>query len=349
MLEQQIVLSWPTLIVARYGLMALRGCKLGCLHTLTATVFATLLASTALAQQEYPARSIRIINPFAPGTGYDGIARVLSQRFIADWGQPAVLENRAGAGGIIGAEAVAKSAPDGYTLLVSTASLAVNATLMPKLPFDVRRDLVPITEIVSSGVVIVVHPSVPARNLKELLALAKSHKDGLNFGSNGTGTTSHLAGAWLQQLSGLNFTHIPYKGQSLAFTAVIGGEVEIALPGSSAAVQGMIATKKLRGIAVTMLHKSKLLPDLPLVASVFPGFEVDNWFAMWAPAGTTPAITNKLHAQLVKSLQHPDMRPALQGDIQVVGSSPMEFAAYLNREIDKYAKIIKASGAKPDA
>ena len=310
-----------------------------------AGALAIVLVHPAMAQQEYPARSIRVIYPFAPGSGNDGIARVLSQRLTVAWGQAVVVDNRAGAGGTIGAEMVAKSAADGYTLLVSTAALAVNVTLFPKLPL---RDLAPITQITSGGIAIVVHPSVPARNLKELLALAKARKDGLNFGSNGPGTTSHLAGVWLQQLSGLKFTHIPYKGGSAALTAVIGGEVEIAIQGSGS-VQALIATNKLRGIAVTTLRKSRVLPDLPLVASVFPGFDVDNWVAMWAPAGTPPAIINKIHTEVVKSLQHADARPSFQvGDNQPVGSTPAEFAAHLSREIDKYAKIIKASGAKSD-
>jgi tripartite-type tricarboxylate transporter receptor subunit TctC len=306
------------------------------------------LVHPAMAQQEYPVRTIRIINPFSPGTGNDNMLRVLAQRFLAAWGQPAVVDNRPGASGIIGADLVAKSAPDGYTLLGTSASLAVNATLLPKLPFDVRRDLVPITQLNSTGLVIVVHPSVPAHNLKELLALARARKEGLNFGSNGAGTTVHLAGAWLQQLSSIKLTHIHYKGQSPALAAVMGGEVEFAMPGTFTAPP-LIAAKKLRGIAVTMLHKSRVLPDLPTVASMFPGFDVDNWFAMWAPAGTPPATISKIHAEVVKSLQHADMKTLLQGGIQAVGSTPAEFAAYLTSEIDKYAKIIKASGAKPDA
>ena len=311
-----------------------------------ASAVATILIHPAMAQQSYPVRPIRIIYPFLAGTGNDGIARVVSQRLTAEWGQPVVVENRAGAGGTIGAELVAKSAPDGYTLLISTASLTVNATLFPKLPL---RDLVPVTQIMSGGVVVVVHPSVPARSLKELIELAKARKDGLNFGSNGTGTTSHLAGAWLQHLSGANITHIPYKGQSAAVPALVGGDVEIGIPGTGAPVPGLIASKKLRGIAVTMQRKSRMFPELPTVASMFPGFDVDNWVAMWAPAGMPPALIDKLHAEVVKSLQHADMKPSLQsGDNQPVGSSPAEFSLYFNREIEKYAKIIKMAGLKPD-
>jgi tripartite-type tricarboxylate transporter receptor subunit TctC len=307
------------------------------------------IALPAMAQQDYPNRSIRIVLPFAPGAGTDSLARLLSQRFYAAWGQTVPVDNRPGAGGNIGAELVVKSPPDGYTLLMSTASTTVNVTLFPKLSFDMRKDLAPITQVASAPIVIVVHPSVPAKNLRELLALAKTRKEGLNFGSNGTGTTSHLAGEWLQQLSGLKFTHIPYKGASAAMASLLGGEIEIGFPSSTSA-RPLIAANKLRGIAVTTIRKAEVLPDLPTVASVYPGFDVDNWFALWAPAGTPVAIINKIHAEVVKSLQHPDMKNYMQREgAEPVGSTPAEFAAHISREIDKYAKIIKMSGARPDA
>jgi tripartite-type tricarboxylate transporter receptor subunit TctC len=307
------------------------------------------IALPAMAQQDYPNRSIRIVLPFAPGAGTDSLARLLSQRFYAAWGQTVPVDNRPGAGGNIGAEMVVKSPPDGYTLLMSTASTTVNVTLFPKLSFDMRKDLAPITQVASAPIVIVVHPSVPAKNLRELLALAKTRKEGLNFGSNGTGTTSHLAGEWLQQLSGLKFTHIPYKGASAAMASLLGGEIEIGFPSSTSA-RPLISANKLRGLAVTTIRKAEVLPDLPTVASVYPGFDVDNWFALWAPAGTPVAIINKIHAEVVKSLQHPDMKNYMQREgAEPVGSTPAEFAAHISREIDKYAKIIKMSGARPDA
>jgi tripartite-type tricarboxylate transporter receptor subunit TctC len=318
----------------------------------------TLIAAAVLAvhalmptarAQDYPARSIRIILPFAPGAGTDLMARLLSQRFYAAWGQTAPVDNRAGAGGNIGAEMVVKSPADGYTLLMTTASLTGNVTLYPKLPFDLRRDLAPITQVGSVPIVIVVHPSVPAKNLKELLALAKTRKEGLNFGSNGTGTTSHLAGEWLAQLSGLKLTHIPFKGASAAMTSLLGGEVEIGLSSTTSA-RPLIAANKLRGLAVTTLRRTAVLPDLPTVATVFPGFDVDNWFALWAPAGTSAAIINKVHAEVVKSLQHPDVKSYMTREgVEPIGSTPAEFAVHINREIEKYARIIKLSGAKPDA
>ena len=310
---------------------------------------AALAGAAGTHAQEYPVRPIRIILPFAPGAGTDLVARLLAQRFAAAWGQPAVVDNRAGAGGNIGAELVVRSPPDGHTLLMTTASLTVNVTLYPKLPFDLRRDLMPITQVGSVPIVITVHPSVPAKNLKELLALAKSRKEGLNYGSNGTGTTSHLAGEWLAQASGLKLTHIPYKGASAVMAALLSGEVEIGFPGTTSA-RPLIAANKLRGLAVTTARRASVLPDLPTVAAVFPGFDVDNWFALWAPAGTNPAIINKVQAEVVKSLPHPDVKAYMTREgVEPIGSTPADFAVHINREIEKYARIVKLSGAKPDA
>jgi tripartite-type tricarboxylate transporter receptor subunit TctC len=304
-----------------------------------------LFVNSTQAQQDYPARPIRIIYPFAAGSGNDGVARLVAQRLSTAWGQPVVVENRTGAGGTIAAEIVAKSPPDGYTLLVSTASLAVNATLFPKLPV---RELVPVSQISSNSIAIAVHPSVPARTLKEFIEVAKSRKEGLNFGSNGVGTTTHLAGAWLQLASGLKFNHIPYKGAVPAVAALLSGEVDVAFPGPLTARELMRA-KKIYAIAVTGLRRSELLPELPTLDSVYPGFNVDNWTAMWAPPGTSSAIVNKLQAEIAKSVQHPDIQNYLRRyDNPAVGSTPAEFAQFLGQEIDKYAKLIKLSDAKAD-
>jgi tripartite-type tricarboxylate transporter receptor subunit TctC len=285
---------------------------------------------------------------FTPGGATDILARLVGARFQAAWGQTVIVDNRPGGAGNIGAEAVVRSAPDGYTLLMSSASMTVNVTLFPKLPFDVRRDLTPITQVASAPIVVVVHPSVPARSLPELLKLAKSRKDTLSFGSNGTGTTSHLAAEYLQQLSGVKFTHVPYKGASGAVLALLSGQIEIGMPATTSA-RPHVAAGKLRALAITTLRKSSVFPDLPTVASFFPGFDIDNWFSLWAPAGTPPAIINQLSAEAVKSLQHQDMKNFMSREgAEPVGSSSAEFAAHINREIDKYAKIIKASGAKPE-
>jgi tripartite-type tricarboxylate transporter receptor subunit TctC len=258
------------------------------------------------------------------------------------------VENRAGAGGTIGADVVAKSAPDGYTLLMTSASLAVNVTLYPKTAYDARKDLVPIVHVASSPIVVCVHPSVPARNIKELVALSKKRKDGLNFGSNGAGTTSHLGAEMLKQVAGLQFTHIAYKGSGAATVALISGETDIGLPAVTSG-RPHIAAGRMRGLAITTKRPSSVLPDLPTLDSMYPGFDIDNWFALFAPAGTPQAVITKIHAESVKSLNHPDMKGwMVREGAEPAGSPTAEFAAFFRKEVDKFAKIIKVSGAKPE-
>ena len=315
----------------------------------TAILAAITLASvTTSFAQDYPIRPVRIVVPFTPGGGTDLLARLLSQRFTEAFGQSVIVENRAGSGGNIGAEFVIRSPADGYTLLMSTASMTVNVSLYPKLPFDARRDLIPIVQVASAPIVLCVHPSVPARTIKELIALSKTRKEGLNFGSNGTGTTSHLAGVMLQQVAGLKLTHIPFKGASAAMISLVGGEVDLGLP---AVISGRpnIAAGKLRGLAVTTKRRSSVLPELPTLDSMYPGFDIDNWFALFAPAGAPQYVVTRIHAAVVKGLQHADLKAFMSREgAEPVGSAPAEFAAFFQTEIEKYAKIVKISGAKPD-
>lgn len=310
---------------------------------------ALLAATTAIFAQDYPARSIRIVLPFSPGGGTDLLARLLSRRFYEAFGQTAAVDNRSGAGGNLGADIVAKSAPDGYTLLMTTASLAVNVTLYTKLPYDARRDLIPITQVASAPLVVTVHPSVPARSVRELIDLAKKTKGGLNFGSNGTGTTSHLAMVTLIQVAGTPLTHIPYKGAGPMLTALLSGEVELGFP-AVISVQPHLRSGRLRALAVTTKRQSSALPDVPTLDAIYPGFDIDNWFALFAPAGTPAAIVNRIHAEVVKGLQHAESKAFMKNEgAEPVGSSPAEFAAFFAREIEKYAKIVKLSGARPDS
>jgi len=314
-----------------------------------ASIAIAALGGAPAQAQDYPVRPVRIVVPFTPGGGTDLLARLLSQRFYEAWGQVVTVENRAGAGGNIGAEVVIKSPPDGYTLLMSTASVAVNVTLYPKLPFDVRRDLVPVSQVASAAIVLCVHPSVPARNVKELIALSKTRKEGLNFGSNGTGTTSHLAGVLLQQQAGLALTHIAFKGASAAMISLVSGEMDVGLPAVISA-RPNIAAGRLRGLAVTTKRRSSVLPDLPTLDSMYPGFDIDNWFSLFAPTGTPQAVVNRVHGEVVKALQHADLKSFMSREgAEPVGSSPAEFAAFFRAEIEKYAKIVRASGAKPDS
>jgi tripartite-type tricarboxylate transporter receptor subunit TctC len=306
-------------------------------------------ASAGMAQaQEYPAKPIRIIVPFAPGGGTDILARLVGQRFYDSMGQVGAVENRTGAGGNIGAELVARSAADGYTLMMSTASLSVNVSLYPKLAYDVRKDFAPISHLVSAPLVLALHPSVPVRTVPELVRLSKQRKGGVNFGSNGSGTTSHLSGALFNQLAGLELTHIPYRGAGAAMTGLLSGETDIGFLAIFSVVPH-IRSGKLRGIAVTTLKRSSVLPDLPTLDSFHKGFETDNWFSLFAPAGTAQPIINKLHAEVVKAMAHPDVKSFLQKEgAEPVVSSPAQLAALVLRDIEKYGKIVRSSGAKPD-
>ena len=304
-------------------------------------------AHTAVAQN-YPARPVRIILPFTSGGGTDILARLLAQRLTEALGQAVLVDNRPGAGGNLGADLVAKAAPDGLTLLFSTTSTAINATLYSKLPFDIRKDLVAITQVARSPVVVVTHPSVPARNVRELVELSKKIGGGLNFGSNGSGTVSHLAGTMLAQYSGIRLTHVPYKGASIAVTSLLGGEVEVEFQASTS-VLPYIRTGKLRALAVATKRRIAALPDTPTLDSIYPGLEIDQWYVVFAPAGTPSSVVNRLHAELVKALQHNDVKTWMQREnSEPVGSSPAEASALLNAEIEKYAKIVKASGAKAE-
>ena len=312
-------------------------------------LMAVLLAATTACAQDYPTRTIRIVLPFSPGGGTDLLARLLSKRFYEVFGQTAAVDNRPGAGGNLGADMVAKSAPDGYTLLMTTASLAVNVTLYAKLPYDARRDLIPITQVASAPLVVTVHPSVPARNVKEFVELAKKTRGGLNFGSNGTGTTSHLAMVTFNQVAGISLTHIPYKGAGAMLTALLSGEVELGFP-AVISVQPHLRSGRLRALAVTTKRHSSALPDVPTLDAIYPGFDIDNWFALFAPAGTPAAIVNRIHAEVVKGLQHAESKAFMKNEgAEPVGNSPAEFAAFFAREIEKYARIVKLSGAKPDS
>jgi tripartite-type tricarboxylate transporter receptor subunit TctC len=312
-----------------------------------AALATAVLACPALAQ-EYPAKPIRIIVPFVPGGATDILARLLSARFQEAFGQPAPVENRAGAGGTIGAEVVAKSPPDGYVLLMTSASLAVNVTLYPKTAYDARKDLVPIVHVASSPIVLVVHPSVPARSVKELVALSKARKDGLNFGSNGGGTTSHLAGEMLAQMAGLKIVHVAYKGAGASTVALISGEMDIGLPAVTSGRPHILAGR-MRGLAITTRRPSSVLPDLPTLDSMYPGFDIDNWFAMFAPVGTPQAVITKIHAEAVKSLGHKDMKGWISREgAEPAGTPTAEFAAFFRKEVDKFAKIIKVAGVKQE-
>ncbi|MGZ5149533.1 MAG: tripartite tricarboxylate transporter substrate-binding protein, partial [Burkholderiales bacterium] len=253
--------------------------------------FVVVLASDVSAQN-YPSRTGRIVVPFQPGGGADIPARILGKKFYESMGQTFVVDNRSGAGGTIGAEIVAKAPPDGYTLLFSTASLAVNATLQKKPGFDPVKDLAPVSWFSSAPLVLVVHPSVPARTVRELVAIARQNRGKLNAGSNGSGTTSHLAIEMFKQYAGISVTHIPYKGGGPAAQAIVAGEVDMRFTGQLAVLPHLKAGR-VRPLAIASTRKSSIMPELPTLDSMYPGFDADNWYAMFITAGTPRDIIAK--------------------------------------------------------
>lgn len=292
--------------------------------------------------QAWPTKPVRILVPFGPGGGTDIQGRLLGKKFFESMHQTFVVENRAGASGLIGAEIVAKSPADGYNILFTTASLSVNVSLYKKIAFDPLKDLQPISWVSSVPLVLVVHPSVPVKSVKELVALSRRQKTGMNAASNGAGTTSHLSLEMLKQFAGANLTHIPYKGGGPAMTAMVSGEVEFQFA-TALTAQPFIKGGKIRPLAVTTLKKSGAFPELPTMASIYPGFESDNWYAMFFPAGTPKDIVAKMNGEILKALKASDIREFIVregGD--PVGSTPDELSAYFKREVEKYAKIIKA-------
>ena len=304
---------------------------------------AVLGVSGAVCAQSWPAKTVRVIVPFGPGGGTDIQGRLLARKFFDSMKQTFVVDNRAGAAGLIGAEMAVKSPPDGYTVLFTTASLSVNVTLYKKsLTFDPVKDLAPVSWISSVPLVLVTHPSVPAKSVKELLALAK--KTGkLNAGNNGAGTTSYLAVEMFKQATGASMVNVSYKGGGPAIIALISGEVDFEF-GTALAVAPHVASGKVRAIAVTTAKRAKAYPDLPTMTSIYPDFDVDNWYAMFMPAGTPRPIIDKLNSEILKALKASDVQAfmAKEGG-EPVGSTPEELAAMFRREIAKYAKVIEAA------
>ena len=309
-------------------------------------LFIAVIATAGLcgnaAAQNWPDKTVRVVVPFGPGGGTDIQGRLLAKKFYESLGQTFVVDNRSGAAGLIGTELVVKSPPDGYTVLFTTASLSVNVTLYRKsITFDPLKDLAPVSWISSVPLVLVTHPSVPVNSVKELIALAK--KTGkLNAGNNGAGTTSYLAVEMLKQATGASVVNVSYKGGGPAVIALISVEMDFEF-GTALAVASHVASGKVRPLAVTTAKPAKAYPKLPTMASMFPGFEVDNWYAMFMPAGTPKPVVDKLYTEIQKALKSSDVVNfmAKEGG-EPVGSTPEELTAMFKREIAKYAKVIEA-------
>ena len=308
-----------------------------------------LIVGSPAAQTTYPEKPIRMVVGFTPGSLPDTVARLLGQKFAEAWGKPVVIDNVTGVAGNIGADRVAKAAPDGYTLgLFGGGQLVINPGLY-KLAYDPVKDFAPVSQVSVSMFILVVHNAVPAKNVQELIKLARARPGELTFASTGSGSPHHMAAELLKSAAGLDIRHIPYKGAPAAIPDLLGGRVTMMFS-SIAAVLPVVREGKLRALAVTSLRRSSAIPESPTIAeSGYPGFEVTVWQGLLAPATTPVAIVRKLHLETVKALALPDLRAKLADlGLEVIGNSPDEFAAVIKSEIPKWAKVIKESGIKPD-
>lgn len=308
-----------------------------------------LLAANVALAQDYPLKPIRLIAPFAPGGATDVLARIAGQKLNERLGQPVVVENRTGAGGNIGAEQVARAAPDGYTLLMGGVPHAIAVSLYPKLGYDLTKDLVAIAEVASFPSMIVLHPSLPAKSVKELIALARARPGQLNFGSAGNGSPNHLALELFKTLAGVRMEHIPYKGAGQVVGDLIAGQLQLASMGFPVAMPH-VKSGKLRAIAVTGASRSPLLPELPTVAEAgLADFDVSSWYGVFGPVALPRDIVNKLNAEIGRGINAPELKERLAAlGAEPSAKTPDTYARYVREEIAKWAKVVKASGAKLD-
>lgn len=320
------------------------------------TLVASLLAAIALPAvaaedvQKYPSKPIRLVVPFTPGGSTDILARVIGQKLTEAWGRQVVIDNRPGAGGNIGVELVAKSAADGYTLVMGhIGTFGVNPTLYPKLPYDPLKDFQPVTLVALVPNMLSVNPGVPAKSVKELVALAKAKPGTINFGSGGNGSAAHLAGEYFKLLTKTDITHIPYRGTAPAVTDLISGQIQMIITGVPPTIN-FAKAGKLRALAVATSKRLALLPELPTIAEAgVPGYEATQWYGVLAPARTPRPIVMKLNAEMAKAIHGPDVKAKLAADAaEPVGNSPEEFGEFIKKEIARWAPVVKASGAKPE-
>ena len=308
-----------------------------------------LLAATGIASaQTYPVKPMRLIVPFAPGGSTDILARMVAQKLTEAWGQQVIVENRPGGGSVIGTDLVAKSAPDGYTLLMTSTSTATAPSLMRKLPYDTLRDIAPVIQLVATPNALVVHPSLPARSVRELIALAKARPDQIAFASGGNGTSTHLGGEILRQMAGVSMVHVPYKGAAPSITALLSGEVSW-LFGAILPTLPLIKSGRLRAIAVSSAKSSPGLPGVPPVGDALPGFDTSPWTGVAAPGATPKEIVARLNQEIARGYSAPDVRDRLlrEGN-DVVLNTPEQFDAFFRGEMEKWAKVIKAAGVVVD-
>ncbi len=314
---------------------------------LALVLVAAFLAPTAGSAQNYPNRPVRIVVPFPAGGPADGLGRVLADQLNKTWGQPVIIENRGGAGGNLGAEVVARAAPDGYTLLLNASNHVINASLYDKLSYDPIKDFTPVSEIASYMLVLVVHPSVPATSVKEFVAFAKTKPDGLTVANAGLGTPTHLAAVLFAQAAGVDLIHVPYRGAAPASSDLIAGQVPAMFNNPVNAVP-QVRSNNLRALATTGSKRLSLLPDVPTIAeSGYPEFETRTWYGLFGPAGMPADIARKLHADLEKALQIPEIANNLiaQG-WDITASPPERFSMVLRSEFDRWSAVVKRASIK---
>jgi tripartite-type tricarboxylate transporter receptor subunit TctC len=316
---------------------------------LIALVLCSLFVAVAGAQEAYPSRPVRFILPFPPGGGTDILGRLIAERLSAGLGQPVVTENRGGAGGNVGAEAAAHSAPDGYTIVLVAPSLAISPSLYSKLNYDPVKDLAPVSLVATVPNIMITNPSVEAKNLQEFIALALARPGAMNYGSGGAGTSNHLAGELFNIVTGAKLVHVPYKGVNLAMQGVLAGEIHLVFIGIPAALPH-IKAGRLRALALVAPQRSPALPEVPTAAEAgLKDFEVTTWYGVMTPAGTPRPIVTRLNSELGKIMHAPDVKERLAGmATDPLTSTPEEFAAYLKQEIAKWGDVVRKANLKAD-
>jgi len=323
------------------------------MHKFLAAIACIAFAAGAHAQPAgkpggvYPSKPVRLIVPFAPGGSNDIMARLTAQKLTEAFGQQVIVDNRAGASGIVGTDIAAKAPPDGYTVLMMSLTLAVNPSLYRKLPYNTEKDLAPVTLVASAPLMLVVHPSIPAKSVNEFIAFARANPGKLNFGSGGAGATPHLAGEMLKMMAKLHMTHVPYKGGGPALADLIGGQIQVMLENLPSTLPHVKAGR-LRALALSGLRRSPLVPDLPTLDEAgLKGYEIVGWNGLFLPSGTPQNIVAYLHGLTVKMLVQPDVKERLATlGAEGVGNTPDEFRAFVKAEIVKWAQVVKEAGLK---
>jgi tripartite-type tricarboxylate transporter receptor subunit TctC len=308
----------------------------------------TCALGNAVAQQ-YPSKAIRFVVPYVPGGGTDTVARLTGQKLSEALGQAVVIDNRPGAGGVIGGEIVAKSPPDGYTIMLASSSpITVAPHIQKRMPYDPLKDFTPVTLIAIVPALLAVHPALPVKSVKDLIALAKVKPGALTFSSSGNGGTGHVSGEMFKMLAGVDMLHVPYKGTAPATTAVVSGEVSLTF-GNMISLLPQVKMGKLRALAVTTAKRSPVLPNIPTVAETLPGYLSGPWYGVLAPAGLPPAILSRLNQELVKVVHSREVSDSLRSEgAEPIGSSPAEFAAHIKSELERMGKVVRQSKMKVD-